>query len=277
MCGLPGYSHLELLDIDYQDPRYVSVTDPQVLDKPRALTHIETLALVMGLTMLEDLTNDQHERENIATFRKRLTFMLEESGRNVASGIGLASLSTEQAVSESPYALILAQAIAAGSATEIEYISATSDTKTRRLIYPQRLTFKGGVGYCQALIDDDQGLRTFRLDRITSITATDRDSSNKSTNFNVPSESGRLPTHQVEIVIPKEGFSFLENHSEVITSAQFDGSNYDLVLHVQSGEWLLRTLIALPYPVTIIGPEEFAEAFTSRLERAAENYENHDT
>jgi proteasome accessory factor C len=301
MCGLPGYSHLELLDIDYQDPHYVSVTDPQVLDKPRALTHIETLALVMGLTMLEGLTNDQQERENIARFRKRLSFMLEESEINISPAMGLAMLSTEQAVSESPYALILAQAIAAGSATEIEYISATSDTKTHRVIYPQRLFFQGGVGYCEAFSDDGQSSRTFRLDRMTSINATDRVSpehgnsdlgnsdlgnSDQSSDHHSLSESGASeispalktlktsPTHEFQIVIPKEGFSFLENHSEVITSAHFDGINYDLVLQVQSGEWLLRTLIALPYPAAIIGPAEFAVTFSTRLERTAENYKN---
>jgi len=301
MCGLPGYSHLELLDIDYQDPHYVSVTDPQVLDKPRALTHIETLALVMGLTMLEGLTNDQQERDNIATFRKRLSFMLEESEINISPAMGLAMLSTEQAVSESPYALILAQAIAAGSATEIEYISATSDTKTHRVIYPQRLFFQGGVGYCEAFSDDGQSSRTFRLDRMTSIDATDRvspdrvspdrvspdhDNPDQSSDHHSLSESGTSeisptlktlktsPTHEVQIVIPKEGFSFLENHSEVITSAHFDGINYDLVLQVQSGEWLLRTLIALPYPAAIIGPAEFAVTFSTRLERTAENYKN---
>jgi len=299
MCGLPGYSHLELLDIDYQDPHYVSVTDPQVLDKPRALTHIETLALVMGLTMLEGLTNDQQERDNIATFRKRLSFMLEESEINISPAMGLAMLSTEQAVSESPYALILAQAIAAGSATEIEYISATSDTKTHRVIYPQRLFFQGGVGYCEAFSDDGQSSRTFRLDRMISINARDRvspdrvspdhDNPDQSSDHHPLSESGTSeisptlktlktlktsPTHEVRIVIPKEGFSFLENHSEVITSAHFDGINYDLVLQVQSGEWLLRTLIALPYPAAIIGPAEFAVTFSTRLERTAENYKN---
>ena len=53
MCGLPGYSHLELLDISYEDPEFIEVVDPQVLDKPRSLTSIEAMSLVLGLQVLK--------------------------------------------------------------------------------------------------------------------------------------------------------------------------------------------------------------------------------
>jgi proteasome accessory factor C len=271
MCGLPGYSHLELLDIDYQDPEYVSVADPQVLDKPRALTYLESLALVLGLTLLEELTNDKEELGKITAFRERLSQLIGDRRLN-ERGPGFELLSTEQAVKQSPYALTIAQAITRESAIAIEYTSATSDTHTRRLIYPRRLIFKDGVGYCEALSEDQQAYRTFRLDRITQID---------------PHESGQPQDHQggivtvtqsepsqpFQILIPKEGFAFLETHAEIIIDSQFDGQNYRLLLQVESGEWLLRTLLALPYPATVLAPLDWANTLSSRLEDTYKHYQ----
>lgn len=264
MCGLPGYSHLELLDIDYQDPDYVSVADPQVLDKPRALTYLESLALVLGLTLLEELTNDKEELGKITAFRERLSQLIGDRRLN-ERGPGFELLSTEQAVKQSPYALTIAQAITRESAIAIEYTSATSDTHTRRLIYPRRLTFKDGVGYCEALSEDQQTYRTFRLDRITQI---DPDESEQPQDHQsgIVTVTQSEPSQPFQILIPKEGFAFLETHAEIITDSQFDGQSYRLFLQLESGEWLLRTLLALPYPATVLAPLNWAKTFSSRLE-----------
>jgi len=272
MCGLPGYSHLELLDIDYQDPDYVSVSEPQVLDKPRALTYLEALALVLGLTLLQELTNDKEELSKIAAFRERISQLIGDRHLN-ESGHGIDLLSTEQAVRQSPYALTIAQAITRESAIDIEYISATSDTRTRRLIYPRRLTFKDGVGYCEALSEDQQTCRTFRLDRITQIDLreSEQPQGRQGESVTVPPAE---PGQPVQILIPKEGFAFLETHAEIITDSQFDGQNYHLFLQVESGEWLLRTLLALPYPATVLAPLNWAKTLSARLEDTYKHYQD---
>lgn len=272
MCGLPGYSHLELLDIDYQDPDYVSVSEPQVLDKPRALTYLEALALVLGLTLLQELTNDKEELSKIAAFRERISQLIGDRHLN-ESGHGIDLLSTEQAVRQSPYALTIAQAITRESAIDIEYISATSDTRTRRLIYPRRLNFKDGVGYCEALSEDRQTYRTFRLDRITQIDLreSEQPQGHQSESVTVPPAE---PGQPVQILIPKEGFAFLETHAEIITDSQFDGQNYHLFLQVESGEWLLRTLLALPYPATVFAPLNWAKTLSARLEDTYKHYQD---
>jgi proteasome accessory factor C len=272
MCGLPGYSHLELLDIDYQDPDYVSVSEPQVLDKPRALTYLEALALVLGLTLLQELTNDKEELSKIAAFRERISQLIGDRHLN-ESGHGIDLLSTEQAVRQSPYALTIAQAITRESAIDIEYISATSDTRTRRLIYPRRLNFKDGVGYCEALSEDRQTYRTFRLDRITQIDLreSEQPQGRQGESVTVPPAE---PGQPVQILIPKEGFAFLETHAEIITDSQFDGQNYHLFLQVESGEWLLRTLLALPYPATVLAPLNWAKTLSARLEDTYKHYQD---
>ena len=54
MCGLPGYSHSELIDLEI-DLNYVAVRNPQNLDKPRRFTVTEVYALLLGLDEQEKI------------------------------------------------------------------------------------------------------------------------------------------------------------------------------------------------------------------------------
>ncbi|NBV95903.1 MAG: hypothetical protein EBR90_03835, partial [Actinobacteria bacterium] len=55
MCGLPGYTPYELIELQVCDG-YVTVREPQVLDKPRSFSASEQLALSLGLQMIENST-----------------------------------------------------------------------------------------------------------------------------------------------------------------------------------------------------------------------------
>ena len=54
MCGLPGYTPYELIDIVFEDG-IVSVIDPQVLDKPRRFNKSELIVIALGLQILIDI------------------------------------------------------------------------------------------------------------------------------------------------------------------------------------------------------------------------------
>ena len=90
MCGLPGYSHLELLDIKYDDPEFVEVTDAQVLDQPRSLTQIEALTLVLGLQLLSEIATDPAEKANISNLQNRLSKIIgEDFARSISISDGV--------------------------------------------------------------------------------------------------------------------------------------------------------------------------------------------
>lgn len=52
MCGLPGYTPYDLIDLVFEDG-VVSVIDPQVLTKPRNFSKTEHVAVVLGLEILK--------------------------------------------------------------------------------------------------------------------------------------------------------------------------------------------------------------------------------
>ncbi|NDA96121.1 MAG: hypothetical protein EBY03_08385, partial [Actinobacteria bacterium] len=59
LCGLPGYTPLELIDISFDDDSVV-VRDPQNLDMPRNFNEAEALALRVALATLLELTPTTH-------------------------------------------------------------------------------------------------------------------------------------------------------------------------------------------------------------------------
>ena len=54
MCGLPGYTPLELIEMYYEDG-YVTVSDPQSLKKPRSMTSSEITSLLVSLDLLKSV------------------------------------------------------------------------------------------------------------------------------------------------------------------------------------------------------------------------------
>ena len=54
MCGLPGYTPYELIDIVFEGG-IVSVIDPQVLDKPRRFNKSELIVIALGLQILIEI------------------------------------------------------------------------------------------------------------------------------------------------------------------------------------------------------------------------------
>ena len=51
MCGLPGYTPLELMDLDFESG-FVTIHNAETLSKPRSITFDEGVALVLGLDLL---------------------------------------------------------------------------------------------------------------------------------------------------------------------------------------------------------------------------------
>ena len=81
MCGLPGYTPLELIDISYDDG-IVHVRDPQNLDRPRNLTLAEVLIVRIALQALLDyLPPENATREEILSLDRKLRASFGKIGR----------------------------------------------------------------------------------------------------------------------------------------------------------------------------------------------------
>jgi proteasome accessory factor C len=259
MCGLPGYTHLELLDIDYEDPEYVSVLDPQVLDHPRSLSQTEALTLVLGLELLSEIAKDPAEREAISKLQERISKII---GDDFARAITIAD-----GVVESPIMKDLELAISNSKFIQITYNSASSDTVTTRTVFPTDLFFKDGIGYIQALMKDSVEMRTFRIDRIIELELGESDPT-----FAERSHSSSNEEIEIEIEMGGDGIFFLEKHNEIVTSSKEINGTFFLNLQVNSSDWIKRVISSWPGRITVAKPVDLAKEIEDITRAALQNY-----
>ncbi len=162
MCGLPGYTALELMDLSF-DTGYVSISNAETLARPRTLNRDEVLALILGLEALQGDADPNHIllSETISQLVSKLIGFLDTSvQQRVQAGTG--ALSSQRGVIE--------RAIASRGTVEISYHSRSRDEISKRVIHPLEFSTLNEVDYVLAFCELTTSYRTFRLDRIVGAT-----------------------------------------------------------------------------------------------------------
>ena len=158
MCGLPGYTPLELMDLEFESG-YVSINNASTLSKPRSISFQEGVALLLGLDLVSASLPDDREDLliSIVSLRKRLTGLL-------GVPIKLSAVpSTSRSVSTT-----ISKAIQTNCGLEINYHSMYRDSITERTIMPLEVYEKDGNQYLRAFCLTALDFREFRLDRINT-------------------------------------------------------------------------------------------------------------
>ena len=78
MCGLPGYTPYELIDVAFEDG-VVSIIDPQVLDKPRKFSSNVIVVIALGLKIFIDINQTN---STALTKLKQLSEKIAQLGSN---------------------------------------------------------------------------------------------------------------------------------------------------------------------------------------------------
>lgn len=163
MCGLPGYTHLELMNLDFESG-FVSIGNASTLSKPRAITFQECVALLLGLDLtISSLPSDRLDLLAAAeSLRKRLTDIL---------GLPI-NLSVVPTMSGG-VATAIAQAIQKNSGLNIRYHSLYKDQVTERTVVPLNVYEADNQQYMHAFCFTAQDYREFRIDRIDQVEPTE--------------------------------------------------------------------------------------------------------
>ena len=257
MCGLPGYSHLELIDISTEDG-FVSVIDPQNLDRPRKLTQVEIISILLGLQNLKSQGVKPAVMVIIEDLEKKMLALLGDIET-------LSLVDSSQTVEQSPWKPLIDDCLNESATMEIDYVGLASEKLTHRLIAPKKLYINSGHYYLRAFCSTAQSERNFRLDRIQSAT--------KSSQVLLPSVSAVADVDQeVQILIPKGALQFIELHNEIVETSQELGDQLHLTLSISNAAWLLRTLSAIDGSVSILSPENLSRDFQLLNQRVLSNY-----
>ena len=241
MCGLPGYTPYELIDVAFEDG-VVSIIDPQVLDKPRKFSSNEIVVIALGLKILIDINQTN---STALTKLKQLSDKIAKLGSNK-------SILMTGDVSAFPFFEIISKAISEQRVLDLQYHSLTKDEITQRKVLPEKMYFLNGSLYLSAIDTDIDSDRVFKVDLIKECKIGER----------VAGKKLFEPCLETTVVldVQKQNRMFIERNSSIITAMQENGDLIRVHLQVSSLEWIKLTVLSNAPGITVISPEPLANA-----------------
>ena len=253
MCGLPGYTPLELIDLSFETG-YVSIRNADVLSSPRKLSDSETAALILGLSIIRGSLPSSSEH---ALLIDDLVQKLSVKTRVVAPKN--ISVNVLPEVRE-----IMFSSVKTGESVKISYHSISRDEVSSRNITPLRVFNEGNTEHVYSFCESSKDFRVFRLDRISQAESTGTKrvlplpESAPETN-----EELRLKVHSNLREI-SETFN-LKDHMELKPEDE-------VVSNVFSTEWAIRTICSLLGTAEVLEPLDIRELVLSRAQKALNQY-----
>ena len=201
MCGLPGYTPYELIDLVFEDG-VVSIIDPQVLNRPRRFAKSELVMITLGLQILMELNQSNQDRLNkLSALANKIT-KLGSSNSVLFSPTG----------NKSPFLEIITQGISQGKRIHLTYHSLIKDQVSEREVLPHNLYFMNGNLYLSALDLSLNSDRVFKVELIKKCTLGEIASSNV-----IDGESSAV---EVVLHVRKSHRNFIERNSSIITAIE---------------------------------------------------------
>ena len=253
MCGLPGYTPLELIDLSFETG-YVSIRNADVLSSPRKLSDSETAALILGLSIIRGSLPSSSEH---ALLIDDLVQKLSVKTRVVAPKN--ISVNVLPEVRE-----VIFSSVKTGESVKISYHSISRDEVSSRNITPLRVFNEGNTEHVYSFCESSEDFRVFRLDRISQAESTGTKrvlplpESAPETN-----EELRLKVHSNLREI-SETFN-LKDHMELKPEDE-------VVSNVFSTEWAIRTICSLLGTAEVLEPLDIRELVLSRAQKALNQY-----
>ncbi|MFM7623510.1 MAG: WYL domain-containing protein [Actinomycetota bacterium] len=162
VCGLPGYTPLELIDLSVEDG-VISIRDPQNLEAPRRFSESEALVMRVALSALEDLL-PATKKESVRKLREKLSKLYSaEIPKDALFYQGDPSKEKMRKIEAS---------IKTGKKLKITYLNPLRGERTNRAISVIRVKAEPKRTLIDAWCDASNGVRTFNLGQIEELEVT---------------------------------------------------------------------------------------------------------
>ncbi|ASY23879.1 proteasome accessory factor C [Candidatus Nanopelagicus abundans] len=240
MCGLPGYTPYELIDLIFEDG-VVSIIDPQVLDKPRRFTKSELVVIALGLQLLGELSaSDSARLSKIKLLSNKITQL---GGSN--------SIIFAPSSSKSPFVEVISKAITNKKSLTMQYQSLVKDEVSIRTVFPHNLYFMNGNLYLSAMDLAAKADRVFKVELIKTCEVGDDISSEVVNDSN--------STLEVVLDVQKTYKNFIERNSSIITAVEEQKNCFRVHLKLSNLEWLKRSILSNSPGIKVISPSLLAK------------------
>ena len=260
MCGLPGYTPLELIDLSFESG-YVSIRNAEILQKVRLLTKEELVVIAIGLDFL---------KESLSKDREDLLLAIGSLQGKIKSLIG--DIAQVTPTVDSRHRAIILRARKERRNLEIEYHSLIRDQITTRAITPLELGEDRGVEVLLAYCNSAKGFRTFRLDNVKN--AKLLDSSEVISNTKKESEELFRAKCRVDSRL-RTTFERFRLETDLATAPTLS-SRKGITVEVASfsQDWLVRNFMSTLANTEITEPAELAKTVGAKAQATLELYKN---
>lgn len=250
MCGLPGYTPLELMDLDFESG-YVNISNAPTLAKPRSVTFDEGVALILGLDLL---------RATIPTDRSDLLEKIDSLSARLSSIINLNSTFSVVAPVNQGVSAAIDEALASRSSLEIEYHSMYRDEITQRTIFPIEIIEVEGQQYLSSYCYSATDFRQFKLDRIQKAVVTQESKT-------IPEDATDTQRINSRLKVLKPTREIAERFSRQDLKA---GSEFDFQTYSQ--QWLERSILSSGDGVALLTPPEIRASIAQLAQSMLDRY-----
>ncbi len=253
MCGLPGYTPLELIDLSFETG-YVSIRNADVLSSPRKLSDSEVAALILGLSIIRgSLPSSSTHALLIDDLVQKLSVKTRVvAPKNV-------SVNVLPEVRE-----VIFSSLKTGENVKISYHSVSRDEVSSRNITPLRVFSEGNTEHVYSFCESSEDFRVFRLDRISQAESTG--------NKRVLPLPQSAPETNEELRMKVHGN--LRKISEIFNlrdDTELKPED-EVVSNVFSTEWAIRTICSLLGTAEVLEPLNIRELVVSRAQKALNQY-----
>ncbi|MFD3684849.1 helix-turn-helix transcriptional regulator [Nocardiopsis sp. NPDC058631] len=281
MCGLPGYTPGDLIDVDLdaaKETGEIIIANADTLAQPLRLTADEAASLVVGLSLLETLP----ETEGLEVGAlKRVGEKLR-----TAAGAALGSLADSVQVRVEGDEQVArtqrrcADALEAGQRLHLRYLSGYLDQVTERDVDPMGLVVQDGYHFLEGYCHLREDVRLFRLDRVLELTVlpyaaqVPEGVGRRDLSAGVLQRSDRDAQVTLDLE-PTAGWVTEDYVCESVT--ELPGGGVRATLRTPAPAWVVRLALMLGPQGRVVAPEALAEEARAEALRALEHYRTEQT
>jgi proteasome accessory factor C len=270
MCGMPGLTPGDLIDIDMDavdGEGVIHLSNADYLTRPLRLSAEEAMALVLGLQALHEIAGPG-EQDAIERALKKLE---EASGGVVVPDQASVSVTAARGEIQAR----LTDGLARGKRLDLTYDVASRAETTRRLVDPLRVFVLEGYGYLEAWCYSASALRTFRLDRIAAVEVTEIDVARHDDVVLKDLSTGWFETLKdaplVVLELAPEA-AWVAEYYPTETVTRDDSGQVTVALRVTDPAWLRGLLLRLAGGARVISPVGAGESAAEAAQEALDQY-----
>ncbi|MBB5435995.1 helix-turn-helix transcriptional regulator [Nocardiopsis composta] len=274
MCGLPGYTPGDLIEVDLEAAEStgeIIIGNADTLARPLALTADEAASLIVGLELLGELPGAAGG-DALKRVGEKLRAAAGAAAEEIAAAVAVrVDLDEEEREKQRR----CKEALDAGQAVHLRYLSGYVDEVTERDVDPMGLVVQDGHAFLEGWCRLRDGVRLFRLDRVLDLTVLPEPA-------RVPSAARRrdisgglvqFSEDDLRVTLELEPAARWISEDYICTDVrELPGGRLRVTLRTPAPRWVRRLVLRLGPDARVIAPADVAERVREDARRALEAY-----